>query len=92
MLTMLNCHLHDYIELSCLYRLPIRVMLKEGGSVEGVAKDVVLNDQRQECLLLDDKENECLIILVEIKSMQALQKNSHFDLIEFEEDKTLQLI
>ena len=81
---MLNCHLHDYIELACLYRLNVRLMPKAGDPVDGIAKDVVLNEDRQECLLIDIKGKECLIVLVELKSMQALQENSHFDLIEFE--------
>jgi len=82
---MLNCHLHDYVEVACLYRLMIRVTLKQGDIVEGTAKNVKINDARQECLLIEKAGEDYLFILDEIKSMQALQQNSHFDLVEFEE-------
>ena len=82
-MAMLNCHIHDYVEIACLYKIQIRLKLQTDDVIEGVAQDVVLNDLRQECLLLEAGEREVLVVLTEIQSMQAIVENSHFDEVVF---------
>lgn len=81
---MLNCQIHDYVEIACLFRMLVRLAMKDSSSFEGEAQDVVLNDLRQECLLVKNDDGIHQLVLDEIQSMQALVKNQHFDLVEFE--------
>lgn len=80
---MLNCHIHDYVEIACMYRIAVRLTMKSGELEEGVAYDVVRNIEKQECLLLKQGDHDNNIILEEVQSMQALTNNSHFSLVEF---------
>ena len=81
---MLNCHIHDYVEIACLYRILVRLTMKDSISFEGVAQDIVLNDSRQECLSIKNDAGTHQLILDEIQSMQALIENQHFNLVKFE--------
>ncbi len=81
---MLNCQIHDYVEIACLFRMLVRLNMKDSSSFEGEAQDVVKNDLRQECFLLKNDDGMHQLVLNEIQSMQALVKNQHFDVVEFE--------
>jgi len=81
---MLNCQIHDYVEIACMYRMSVRLTMKNGNFFEGEAQDIVLDQLRQECLSIKNEEGNCQLVLVEIQSMQALIDNQHFDLVEFE--------
>lgn len=81
---MLNCHIHDYVEIACLYQILVRLTMKDSISFEGVAQDIVLNDSRQTCLLIKNDDGAHELILDKIQSMQALIENQHFNLVKFE--------
>jgi len=64
---MISCDLHDYIEISCMYRLPIELQLKEGVTQQGTARDTAKNTNGEECLLLADNKDKspaegCLVV------------------------------
>ncbi|KKC99603.1 MULTISPECIES: Rho-binding antiterminator [Photobacterium] len=80
---MISCQEYDYIEIACLYQLPVRLTLKNGQLVEGHAKDTVRNSDRQECLSLQTSLGLQIVVLDELASMEATQPNAYFDVVEF---------
>ena len=80
---MLKCNILDYIELACMHRIPVRLTMKQSDFFEGVAEDIVLGQDRQECLLIKIDGIAQQIVLDDIQSMQALVENFHFDLVQF---------
>ena len=79
---MLHCDDHDYLEIACTFRLPVRLVLKEGGSLEGVPRDTGYTPDRQECLLLEVDGERQPVIMAQIKTLIALQDNPHFSVVE----------
>lgn len=81
---MISCSEYDYIEIVCLYRYPIRLTMKAGEAVEGVALDTLRNEQRNECIKVDVGEDGQLIELSEILKLEVLIENPHFTEITFQ--------
>lgn len=81
---MISCNQHDYIEIVCMYHYPIKLTLKSGDIIQGVARDTQRNEQRDECIKLDAEEVERLIILEEIKILEVTVDNPHLRLVEFD--------
>ncbi len=80
---MISCNQHDYIEIACMYRLPLVLTLMDGSIIACEAKDTLRNAQKQECLLVTQEGGDVLVILDELKSMRATIENPHFDLVVF---------
>lgn len=79
---MLHCDDHDYLEIACTFRLPVRLMLKNGERREGVAMDTGYTWDRQECLLLEVDGNSESVLMAQIKTLIALRENPHFSVVE----------
>ncbi|KJY83381.1 hypothetical protein TW81_10355 [Vibrio galatheae] len=75
---MLSCSDYDYIEIVCLYRYPVRLHLKSGGNIEGVALDTKRNDNKQECIKLSVEGGERLVVLDELAELEVRVENPHF--------------
>lgn len=81
---MLSCDLHDYIEIACLYRIEVELTLRDGRSICGTAMDTGRNAEKQECIVMTDEDKQrTYVVLEELRSMRALVKNPHFDVVEF---------
>ncbi len=80
---MMSCDQHDYIEIACTFRYPVRLILKSGVIVEGRALDTQRNETRQECIKLDVAGVARLIVLDEIGHMEARADNPHFQRVSF---------
>ncbi len=80
---MISCDLHDYIEIACMYRMPVELTLLNGDAISGIAHDVRLNDKREECIQLVCDHAATLTPLTQLSMMKALNHNSHFDVINF---------
>ena len=79
---MISCDKHDYIEVACLYRLAVELTLSSGEKYSGQAKDIQLDENRNECILLSlENGGDKTIPLSDIKQLRALTKNPHFDLV-----------
>ncbi|MEF1212090.1 Rho-binding antiterminator, partial [Vibrio alginolyticus] len=50
---MVTCSQYDFIEIACMFKLPIEITLKNGETHQGNAFDTGYDMQRQECLFLD---------------------------------------
>lgn len=81
----MKCAEQDYIELACLFNMPVLIRLQDGSEIKGTAKDTRYNKQKQECIVLHSVEGECSIALNSIVLMQAQQANPHFSEIRFSE-------
>lgn len=80
---MMTCDQHDYIEIACTFRYPVRLVLASGELVEGRALDTRRNTQRQECVTLMVAGAEVCVVLDQIKRMEALVDNPHFQQVSF---------
>src|SRR5690554_7649204 len=55
---MITCDQSDYLEIACLYRIPIALNWPDGRRVEGIPLDTGYNEQREECLLMRRGEDQ----------------------------------
>jgi Rho-binding antiterminator len=80
---MISCNQHDYIEIVCMYHYPIKLTLKSGDIIEGIALDTQRNDQRDECIKIDIEGVEQLVVLEEIKMLEVMMENPHLQKVTF---------
>lgn len=80
---MLDCDKHDYVEIVCLYRYPLRLILSNGTALTGTAVDTRYNASHQECLLLSDNGTEQLLPLSEIRLLEVTVDNPHLQQLIF---------
>ena len=80
--SMIDCHLHDYIEIACLYKLDVTLILKDNTRVVGVAQDTWA-EHKQEYFRLHQEAGDKNILLTDLKQMIAINKNAYFDVIDF---------
>ncbi|KKO44846.1 transcriptional regulator [Arsukibacterium ikkense] len=80
---MLNCNLHDYVEIVCLYRYPLCLTLVSGEQVYGTALDTRYNSARQECLVLSHAGTEQWVGLDDITLLEVTVPNPHVQQIRF---------
>jgi Rho-binding antiterminator len=83
MAIILSCHLHDTIEIACLYGFEICLQLDNKEIVEGKAMTTQTLPNKTECLLMLVADQTVKIEITDILTMQAITQNPHFDLIEF---------
>ena len=81
---MIACHQYDYIEMACLYKLPVKLKMKNGRKMEGIAYDTKINENREECIILKTGDKQQLVVLDKIKEMEAHTENPHFKLVKFD--------
>lgn len=84
---MISCKLYDQVELVCLYQYGIRLVLKSGQVFEGKALDTCRDDSGREAIKIEQLETQNKLIVValeEIKKMEALTDNPHFQEVCFD--------
>ncbi|WP_298941735.1 Rho-binding antiterminator [uncultured Psychromonas sp.] len=80
---MISCHQYDYIEIVCMYHYPVKLTLKSGQIIEGIALDTARNDAREECIKLDDKGVAVYIVLSDITLLSVDVENPHIKQVSF---------
>ncbi|MUL09827.1 Rho-binding antiterminator [Aliivibrio fischeri] len=80
---MISCNEYDYIEIVCLYRYPVKLTMKVGESIKGVALDTSRNESKNECIKLNTNETEILVELDGIAKLEVLVDNPHFSKVIF---------
>lgn len=80
---MISCNEHDYIEIACTYQYPLKLTLKSGEVIQCIAKDTSFNESRDECIKVVSGSTELLVVLDQIKTMEAEVENPYFELISF---------
>ncbi|WP_299080605.1 Rho-binding antiterminator [uncultured Paraglaciecola sp.] len=81
----LACHLHDYLEIACLYNIEVNFTLKSGDILTGLPRTTEIRKGVGECLIF--RQNACkedtAIPVLSLKTMQAISHNMHFDTVDF---------
>lgn len=80
---MLKCDSHDYIEIVCLYHYPLKLTLSSGAVLSGTAVTTRYNDQRQECLVIEQHDTEQQIVLDDIVLLEVTVANPHLQQVRF---------
>lgn len=80
---MLSCEHHDYVEIVCTFKYPIKLMMKSGLIIECIAQDTLLNENRTECIKVKIKDEECLVALDDIQVMEVSVDNPYFKSVSF---------
>lgn len=80
---MISCSDYDYIEIACMCRYPVKLTMKVGQPLEGIALDTARDEINNECLKLNVKETDILVILDEINKLEVLVENPHFSEVVF---------
>ncbi len=77
----LQCDLHDYLEIACLYGIAVQLSLKGGAQITGTPMTTRANSETGEFLDFRDHQEEDIrsVPVLSITSMQALTANPHFD-------------
>ena len=81
---MIRCELHDYIEIACTFRYPVRLTMRTGEVLDGVAVDTRRDAQGEECIAIRVDGAECLVVLDKLANMKAGVQNPHFDTVFFD--------
>jgi len=80
---MISCNQHDYIEIVCMYRYPIKLTLKSGDTIQGIALDTQRNEQGVECIKVEIEKVAQLVVLEEIKVLEVEVENPHLQKVTF---------
>lgn len=75
---MISCDQHDYIEIVCIFKYPIKLTLLSGSIIKGIAKDTQLNECREECIKVTLDNLDQLIVLDNISLLEVCIENPHF--------------
>lgn len=81
---MISCDLHDHIEIVCLFRYPIRLTLKSGEMIDGIAQDTARNEGAEECIRIDVNGAERLLVLDHLATLEVRVANPHFQTVCFD--------
>ena len=81
---MLDCDLHDFIEIACLYGFEINLKLSHQREVQGNAVTIQISPDKSEYLVLSVDGLTEEIDLTDISVMQAITVNPHFHIVEFQ--------
>ena len=79
----IDCELHDYIEVACMYSYQVRLILKNQQIFEGKAKDIVTTAEKREFLIIDNEQGSQEVELIQLKKMQILTPNAQFKEVVF---------
>lgn len=80
---MVTCSQYDFIEIACMFKLPVEITLKNGETHQGSAFDTGYDMERQECLFLDVAGERTSFPTEQLIAMRALTENPHFSEITF---------
>jgi len=84
---MISCSEYDVIEMVCLYRYPLRLTMKNGDVIDGVALDTGTNAQREECIKLttavQSSDLPRYVVLEDIAVLTVTVANPHVNKLTF---------
>lgn len=82
----MKCDHHDYIEIACIYKIEVKLVLKGGKTLTGLPITTRVIKPFGECLELVRSGTSQLVsvTLTDLIAMKAVNANHHFDQISFE--------
>jgi len=81
---MISCNEYDYIEIVCLFNYAVKLSMKSGQTIEGIAIDTQRNDKHEECIKISVNGAEELVVLDELSGLDVCVENPHFESVTFE--------
>lgn len=79
----ISCELHDFVEVACMYRYQLKLILKNNQVIEGKAIDIVNSPEGRECLVIDSDSRQ-QIELTRLTRMEVLTPNARFSEVVFD--------
>jgi len=79
----ISCNHYDHIEIVCMHHYPIKLTLHSGTVLEGTALDTQRNENKDECIKIDNKGKQLLVVLDDISTLEVCVENPHFNQISF---------
>jgi Rho-binding antiterminator len=78
----LKCDLHDYLEIACLYKFEVELILKDKTKILGIPLTIkTINNI--EYLYIKSVGKLLTVPVLDLFSMQASKENPHFDTVSF---------
>ena len=83
----IDCNAFDYVELACLYRYPVRLYLRDGSVLDGVAADTRTSSEDGEHLVLDADGGQRSIRLDTIAELEPRVLNARFGRVRITDEE-----
>jgi len=80
---MITCEHHDFVEIACLFRYPVYLVMRCGEPIAGVAINTRLNEQREECIEIIQHGQSRLVVLDKVARLKVRIENPHFQSVSF---------
>lgn len=79
------CELHDYIEIACMFRYPVLLLLDSDEEIKGIATDTLIKKDKSEYLILtkENSKEKIEVALTKLVKMESLVQNPHFESVNF---------
>ena len=82
---LIKCHLHDYLEIACMFHYQVKLTFKHGEKIQGNASKIVLETGREFLVLepsdLDGRVQKAAIN--ELAFMTVITPNARFKEVRF---------
>lgn len=79
----LDCDLHDYLEMACLFHYRVHLTLKDAPPVTGSAMTTSITAEHQEKLKIHTDEGILDVPLEDLRKMEVLNENARFKEVLF---------
>lgn len=83
--SVISCDLHDYLEIACMFAIPISLTLSDASIFRCTPKTTFIDKALGECLkVIDaDQDKEVVVEVSKLVEMKALVENHHFTTVRF---------
>jgi Rho-binding antiterminator len=80
----LSCHLHDYLEVACIYAYEVKLTLLNGDQPTSKAATTTISSQKEECFRIESASGVlCDVPTLQIQHLHVTTPNAKFTDIEF---------
>lgn len=79
----IDCDLHDYLEVACLYHYWLRIELTDGTSMSAKALTTCTTRDKEEFLLVEYNDNQQKIRLDRLSAIATLTTGATFSVVNF---------
>ncbi|NWL77441.1 transcriptional antiterminator [Pseudomonas taiwanensis] len=78
----LDCDLHDFLEIACLYRYLVKVELVDGGGFEARALTTHTSAEKEEFFVLEVEDGPCSVRMDRLLAITPLEPGARFGRVE----------
>ncbi|MBJ9514975.1 Rho-binding antiterminator [Citrobacter portucalensis] len=80
----IDCDLHDYLEIACMYHYWLRIELTDGACFDAKALTTCTTVEKEEFLVVEQSENQQKIRLDCLSAITALTPGATFSTVSFQ--------